>query len=188
MEQAAAQDPWVSTFLAPLLALAQVEAGKKDEARLRLDQFAAEDFALPLDTMWLSGMVAYAEVASECRMPRWAEPLLELLRPWAHQLACSGAMSTGPVSHFLGGLAAVLNHYEAAENYFVQAQTFNERAGARHFAARTDLAYGRMLLERHHPGDSEKARSLLATAHSVARANGYRSVEGRAATALERLG
>ena len=44
-----------------------------------------------------------------------------------------------------------------------------------------------MLAERRVPGDVEKARELLARAHSIAEANGYGNVERRAASALQLL-
>ena len=43
------------------IALANVEAGRLTDARDHLEEFATKDFVLPMDTMWLSGMVAYAE-------------------------------------------------------------------------------------------------------------------------------
>jgi hypothetical protein len=187
IEQATVQNPGISDFVGALLAMAHSEANRTDDARLFLDEFARRDFVLPLDTMWLSGMIEYAEAAIECRAWSVAGPLLERLGPWAHQLASNGASSPGPVSHFLGGLATVLNRYEAADGYFVQAQAFSERVKAKYFAARTDLSYGKMLLERRGPGDSEKARALLTKAHTVAAANGYRNVERRAAAALAAL-
>ena len=188
IELAAARNPGVSNFVAALLAMAHSEANRTDEARLLLDEFAGKDFVLPLDTMWLSGMVEYAEAAIECGASSVAGPLLERLDPWAHQLASNGASSPGPVSHYLGGLATVLNRYEAADAYFVQAQAFSQRVRAKYFAARTDLSYGRMLLERGGRGDSEKGRDLLTKAHFVAAANGYGNVERRAAAALQGLG
>ena len=188
MEQAATQDPGVSNFVPPILAMAHAEADRTDQARLLLDEFAAKDFVLPLDTMWLSGMVAYAEAVIECRASSMAGPVFQRLRPWASQLACSGATSTGPVSHFLAGLATVLNRYETADDYFLQAQAFSERLGARYFAARTNLSYGRMLLERGDRSGREKARRVLTEAQSVATANGYENVERRAAAELEALG
>jgi hypothetical protein len=59
---------------------------------------------------------------------------------------------------------------------------------ARFFAARTDLSWARMLLERQADGDVEKARRLLTTAVETAAANGYAVVERRARSTLEQLG
>jgi len=62
-----------------------------------------------------------------------------------------------------------------------------ERIGARFFAARTDLMWGRTLAERQAPGDTEKARDLLTRAHTAAAANGYANVGRRALAALQRF-
>jgi len=56
------------------------------------------------------------------------------------------------------------------------------------FAARTNLSWGRMLLERGASGDEMKAKLLLTTAWSNARKYGYGTVERRASTALQQVG
>jgi len=58
---------------------------------------------------------------------------------------------------------------------------------AKFFAARANLSWGKMLLERGAPGDAEKARELLTQTRAVAEAHGYASVERRAAEALQQL-
>jgi hypothetical protein len=90
----------------------------------------------------------------------------------------------GPVSHYLGSLVTVLGRYEEAQAYFLQSAAVCDRIGAKFFAARTDLSWGRMLAERRVLGDTEKARQLLTKARSVAAANGYKAVERRAGAAL----
>jgi hypothetical protein len=91
------------------------------------------------------------------------------------------------VSHYLGGLATVLGRYDQADAYFAKASEFSDRIGAKFFAARTDLLWGRMLAERSRPGDRERAQVLLSQARAAAATYGYRNVERRAATALEHL-
>jgi len=63
----------------------------------------------------------------------------------------------------------------------------SERMGAKFLSARTDLLWGKMLVERHSPGDIEKARELLTKAHTVAAAHGYGNVQRRAAAARQLL-
>jgi tetratricopeptide (TPR) repeat protein len=92
-----------------------------------------------------------------------------------------------PVSYYLGGLAAVLGRYDQADAYFAHADAFNERAGAKYFVARTNLAWAKMLVERDDQGDIERARALLTTAHAVAVAHGYAAIERQAAEALQNL-
>jgi class 3 adenylate cyclase/tetratricopeptide (TPR) repeat protein len=188
IEEIAAQTPDISQWLfSSLLAKAHVEGDRTDEALVLLDQFAAADFDLPLDQTWLTGMVDFAEAAIECHDPKHAEPLFERLAPWSDQLPATGGSALGPVSHYLGGLATVLGRYDQADAYFAQASEFSDRIGAKFFAARTDLLWGRMLTERRRPGDWERAQVLLSQARGAAATYGYRNVERRAAAALEQL-
>lgn len=114
-------------------------------------------------------------------------PLLERLIPYTHRLSYNPATAEGPVDHFLGGLAAVLGRYDEADTYFTQAAAFNNRVGAKFFAARTNLSWAGMLASRRTPGDAEKALELLTKAHTLAATQGYRTVERRAGEALQLL-
>ncbi len=187
IEEAAAQNPGIPAFTAAL-ALAHAEGNRADGARHLLEEFAATDFDLPADMLWLIGMVHYAEAAVACRDPGYAAALLDRLAPWADQLSFDDIISEGPVSHYVGELVAVLGRYDDADAYFSRAAAFNERANATFFGARTNLSWGRMLAERNAPGDAEKARDLLTKAQTSAAAQGYANVERRAAEALQRLG
>jgi len=131
--------------------------------------------------------VDYADAAIECGDPRYAEPLFDLLAPWADQLPATGASALAPVSHYLGGLATVLKRYEAADAYFSRSAAFSARVGAKFFAARTHLYWGKMLAERGAPGDRERARELLGKASGDAVVHGYRVVERHAAALVAAL-
>ena len=74
-----------------------------------------------------------------------------------------------------------------ADAYFAQPAAMNARIGAKYCAASTDLWWGKMLAERNGSGDPEKARELLTKARTIAAANKYGIVEGRAIEALSRL-
>jgi tetratricopeptide (TPR) repeat protein len=189
IEQTVADNPGLPVFAA-VLAAAHAEADRPDDARRLLDAFAAAAFELPMDQAnWITGMVCYADAAIACRDSKYAGPLFERLAPWADQLSITGtAAALGPISHYLGGLATVLGHYDEADAYFAQSAAMCDRIGMKFYAARNDLWWGRMLAERRAPGDIEKARELLATALTVAAANGYGSVEQRAEAALNLLG
>ena len=187
IEQTVTDNPRLPVFTAAL-ALAHGETDRTADARRLLEAFAAADFDLPLDQAWIIGMVCYADAAIECRDPKYAGPLFDRLAPWADQLAITGSVAAqGPVSHYLGGLATVVGRYDQAEIYFAQSEAFSDRVGAKFFAARTDLLWGRMLAERRAPGDTDKARELLTRAQSAAAANGYGNVERRASSALQLL-
>jgi hypothetical protein len=169
------------------LARACVQEGNIDDARRLLGEFARSGFDPPLDFVWLIGMVGWAEVAIACRDPEYAGPIYDRLAPWADQLANIDLATEGPVSLYLGGLAAVLGRYGEAEAYFAKSAGFCERAAARCFAAQTDLWWGTMLAEHDAPGDADRAGELLARAHASAVAHGYGSIERDAAQALRRL-
>ena len=188
IEKMASETPDIPrTFFISILAKAHVEGGRTDRAAELLAEFAAAGFELPLDQLWLTGMVDFAEAAIECRDPVYAGPLLAQLEPWAAQLPATGASALGPVSHYLGGLATVLGHFSEADAYFARAAAMSQRMGAKFFAARTDLLWARMLMQRSAPGDAALARARLTSARDVASANSYGVVERRAVEALAEL-
>jgi hypothetical protein len=173
--------------ISAFLALAHAEAERADEAGMQLEKFAVTGFELPIDDVWLTAMVSYADAAIVCRDRQYAEPLFDRLAPFADQWCVTGSSSQGSVSHYLGGLATVFGRYAAADTYFAQADALNERIGAKFDTARTNLLWGSMRAERNAPGDAGAARDLLARAHDTAEANGYAKVAQRATQALERL-
>jgi tetratricopeptide (TPR) repeat protein len=184
--QTARENPGLPALVGNL-ARAYVQGGNIDDARRLLDEFARSGFDLPLDFLWLVGMVGWAEVAIACRDREYARPILDRLAPWADQLSYIDIATEGPVSLYLGGLCAVLGRYGEAEAYFTRSADFCERAAARCFAAQTDLWWGTMLAERNAPGDAGRADELLSRAHASAVAHGYGSIEHDAAEALRRL-
>jgi class 3 adenylate cyclase/tetratricopeptide (TPR) repeat protein len=189
LEQMAADAPDIAGAITSALAVAHAEADRTEDARRLLQEFATTGFTLSMDQLWLTGMTSYAEAAIVVPDPTFAEPLFDQLAPWAGQLATDGAATaSAPVSHLLGGLATVLGRYDEADACFAQASEFNDRVGAKYFAARTDFSWGSMLAERDAPGDLEHARALLTKAHAVATAHHYGNVERRAAAALQALG
>ena len=123
-------------------ALAYADAGQLDEARQLLSELATRDFDFPIDILWAGGMVFCAEAAIECRDTRSAGLLFDHLAPWADQWSTTSVTSEGPISHYLGGLATVLGRDGEADTYFAQAAVSSSSAGARFFAARTDLVVG----------------------------------------------
>jgi hypothetical protein len=187
MEQLVSDYPLL-TGVRGFLALALVESDGAEPAAQLLADFAASTFALPMNPLWLTAMVEYAETAIALRATDHAGPLYERLSPYADRLSTSGGGSAeGLVSHYLGGLATLLGRYDDADARFARSAAFNDRVGAKFFGARTNLWWGRMLAERGAPDDVEKARDLLSKAHATAADDGYASVERRAAEALQHL-
>jgi tetratricopeptide (TPR) repeat protein len=178
----------MAAMILPALALAHVEAGRLDDARRLLEAFAATNFDYPMETSWMPVMAQYADVAIACRDPKYAGPLFDRLAPYTDQVTTTGGLWIFlPVSHYLGGLATVLGRYDEADAYFAHAAAFNERANAKCFAARNNLLWATMLIERDDPGDNDQARDLLTKAQTTAVAHGYANIQRRAAEALEHL-
>jgi class 3 adenylate cyclase/tetratricopeptide (TPR) repeat protein len=187
IEQTATEAPEMAGVFKAALAGAHAEGGRTDHARDLLEELATAGFDLPLDSLWLTSMSGYAEAAIAVSEPMYAGPLFDRLAPWADQLANVGSTASGPVSHYLGGLATVLGRYDEADAHFAQSAAMSERMGAKFFAARTDLLWGKMLTERKASGDIEMARDHLTKAYTVAAANGYANVERRATETLRLL-
>jgi hypothetical protein len=185
IEQMASEVPGVAGVLTAALARGYAEVDRTDDARRLLEDFATADFYLIMDNAWFTGMACYAEAAIAVGDPRYAGPLIDRLAPWAGQLVTTGITTAGPVSAHVGGLATILGRYDEADAYFAQSSAMCDRMGAKFFAARTHLWWGKMLAERMAPGDKEKSCDLLTVAHTAAAANGYANVERRAAAALE---
>jgi hypothetical protein len=150
-----------------------------------LQQATAERFAsVRLDHAWLTAMVCYAEAAIHLTAQGPAAALMEVLGPWSDQMCGNGLSFEGPVAHYLGGLAAVLDRQDEAAMWFAKSAALCEKEKVKFFGARTDLEWGRMLLTASRSGDRrEAARHLESSRHSAA-ANGYATVERRATAAL----
>jgi class 3 adenylate cyclase len=189
IEQLRTDAPDISPWLfGSLLAKAHVEVGRTDEARRLLDEFDASGYALPLDQVWLTGMVDYAEAAIDCAAPEYAGPLYEHLAPFAGQLPATGASALAPVSYYLGGLCTVLGRFDEAAHHYEASAAMSVRIGGRFFAARTQLGQARLLLERAGAADVEQGRRLAEQARSAAAASGYGGIERGALELLSRSG
>ncbi len=175
------------SFFLSLLAKAHVEGDQTAPASELLVEFAASGYELPLNQVWLTGMVDFADAVIECNEPVHAAPLFDRLEPWADQLPATGASALGPVSHYLGGLSTVLGRFDRANAYFEQSSKLCRQMKAKFFAARTNLLWARMLTLRNEPGEADLARKLLEDSRDVAAAQSYAVVERRANAALAKL-
>jgi len=97
-----------------------------------------------------------------------ARRLYDELLPHREEIALGQVSNIGPVAHYLGLLAAVLDQPEDADEHFAFAADLAERTGARGNLVRTRLEWARLLLTRDGPGDSERARDLAAAALELA--------------------
>ncbi len=184
IERLAAETPDLRASIDAALALAHAEAGHVSDCERLLEEFAASQFDLPENALWITAMVAFSQAAVFVRRPVFAQPLFDRLVPWAAQWSSTGTSAEGPVSLTLGGLATVLDRLDEADAYFAQSADACRRVGAWFYLARTNLWWGTMLAGRGTPGDGHRARELLNEAHVRAVERGYGGVERRAVEAL----
>ena len=187
IEDMSAGAPSLAGVLSGALAIADMEAGRSESARRRLQAFADSGFELELNPVWVTGMAFHAEAAIELGDPAFAGPMFDRLVPWSDQWTDNGATAACPVAHYLGGFAAVLGRFDEADTWFARSSAMCDDVGAEFFRAQTNLLWGRMLADRAAPGDTDRARELLQRAHDDAVTRGYGSVARRAEAALARL-
>ncbi|MDQ3549753.1 MAG: hypothetical protein M3439_13145, partial [Chloroflexota bacterium] len=104
----------------------------------------------------------------------------ELLQPYAGRNVVRPASiyCFGPVSHYLGLLAATLNYLEAAERHFEDAIAMNRRMGTRPYLAHSQYAFGQMLAKRGEPRDRDRGRQLTRQALESAQQLAMSALEG----------
>jgi hypothetical protein len=94
--------------------------------------------------------------------------LYELLLRYADRVATTyPEISLGPVSRYLGLLAATTNRSDDAVRHFEDALAMSERIGARPWLAHTQDDYGHFLIRRGRLDDPDRAHELLDCARAT---------------------
>ena len=132
-------------------------------------------------------MVEYALVVIELHLRSYGELLIKLLAPYRDQVPHNGLSPLPPVATYLGGLATVVDRFNDAESYLVQAAELNTRGEMKFAEAYTNMLWGRMLRTRNGPGDADRARERLGQARETAAARRYAMVERQANAELSKL-
>jgi hypothetical protein len=184
----AARVPGMPAFVA-VLALAYSDCGEIHEARRLLDDMTVKGFStLPLDSVWMNGLILWAQVAADCGDKHAARQLFDLMAPF-RGLACYDRITfLGFIDHYLGQMAAVLGDYPLAEAMYSTAGALAEKMEARWAAAATDLALGELRLTRNESADIQQGATCLRRSLNAARIHGYATIERRSQAALNRIG
>jgi class 3 adenylate cyclase/tetratricopeptide (TPR) repeat protein len=182
LEQTAEATPGIPAFWAALAA-ALAELGRGAEAAEILRRWAADRFArVPRDHVLTTTLALYARAATVARVREGADALYDLLLPWRDQMVFNGAVVSGSVELYLGGLAATLGRHEVADEHFAAASAVHEREGVRGWEARNQIDWARSLLDR---GRGQEARERAERAAALAAENGYGTVGEQAAALLK---
>jgi tetratricopeptide (TPR) repeat protein len=151
------------------VALICCEIGHEAEGRRRFEAVLAHGLAaLPRYNGWLISLALLAETCSRLGDAERARELYGLLEPFSGRNVISPhAIFAGPVSHYLGVLAATAEEWDAAAGHFDGVRAWSALTGSRPVAARVDLEQARMLHARGAPGDREEGIALLNSAERV---------------------
>jgi len=185
IEQGERDNPGIPAYRGAL-ARAYCQAGRPDEARSLLSAAAADGFGdLPEDLLWTYGMVTFAEAAILLEDIDAAAVLYDALAPFDDQVSYLGTTCEGPIAHYLGGLAVVLDERGLAERHLRTAADFARRAKSPFFACRTLIETARR--------DGRAAGTTIATeslqlAATLARQGGFTAEAARARAMLDAAG
>jgi hypothetical protein len=150
----------------------QVELGRREDARLGLEELAVEGFRdLPYDGIWLGAVALLSEAAAALGDAETAHTLYGLLLPFAERNVAIGWASTcaGSASRHLGLLTGAMGRPDDAARHFDAAIAMNEHMGAWPWVARTQVEYAEMLLGDPDPSSRERGAKLLETGLAEAR-------------------
>ncbi len=167
------------------LALAHLEAGNEVEARRIHDNAAAGGFELPVDPVWIDGIMVHAWTAIQLRASDHAERLFELLAPHRDQIPFDGVAVFAPAATFLGALAWLGGRIGEAEKLYAQGLALAQRGGMKFAQAQTQLLWGRMIASDPGPTGPARARPMLQSAHDLAVAHSYGAIQRESAALLE---
>lgn len=171
VRQMAEQAPGIPAWRC-VLAYVYSDLGRRELARAEFERFAQTGFAdLREDASWLSAVTFLAYVCAYLGDRPRAAVLHQTLFPCAHQnvVVVGTGLYSGPVSLYLGLLAAAMGNGDEALLCFQDAQEAAFRIGARPFVGRAQLEYGRALLARGRPDDLVPAWESLQAASAVFR-------------------
>src|SRR5262249_52199386 len=164
------------------LAILHAALGRTDAAGQVLSDLGKVGFRdLPRDGNLLGTYANLAQVCALLEAPRFAEPLLPLLAPYADAVivAAFTAGCLGSAARYAGLLAYTLGQLDDAVGYFATALATNQRIGAPPQPAHTQRELARTLHARGAPGDRERAAALEATAAATAARLGLVALQQR---------
>ncbi len=159
VRQQMTDNPGLPAWIAGL-AVTLVRIGEHDEAaELVAAMMADSSNVFPYDPLWLFGHTSLGEAVACVGTPEQAAEEYARLAPYADRIPYVGVCTTMSVNRVLATLAARAGQPERADEHFARAKEEHERLGAPEWVARTELEWGRFLLDA---GESDRARTLLA--------------------------
>jgi len=169
------------------LALVQLEIGLVVEAQTSFNLLAKDEFRdVPDDHNRVSILVMFSRLACGLRDATHARPLYRHLKPHAgtHVMLSLVAAYWGPVAHYLGTLAVLMDEPDLAQSHFHAAITESALVGSPSWEAWAEYELGLLLSRKKRPADSERGVALIRGALATARRLGLARLERKARTAV----
>ncbi|HVE93448.1 MAG TPA: hypothetical protein VNB24_00905, partial [Acidimicrobiales bacterium] len=186
LESSVATNPLAAVRLA--LAVALIENAEHARADELVAAFV-DDESLPYDIMRPVAIAMLGEYLARTRDRRLALLALSVLEPFqALTLApIAPAVCLGPTDRYRAMALSVLGRHDEAESHFDAALVIDERLKAPPLIARTQYWYARMLVDRGHHDDYDRARAVAEHSAATAREFGMGGLVRDSAELIARL-
>ena len=187
---AIARSPTLAAVARIELAIFLAATGRQTEAIAEFESLETNNFvAIPRDWNWLYNMCGLAVLCLALQDRRRSATIYGFIHPYADRnlTAGWGDFAYGCVSRFLGILAGTIDKPLDAERHFEYALQFDDRMGARPWAAYTRYEYARMLFTRDGEGDREHALTLLGEALDAATTIGMKPLARRVNSLIAKI-
>jgi hypothetical protein len=172
VEQATRENPSVLPFKLAY-GIICVSVGQADVARVILREGMESGFAeLPIDSFWMTSVIAYVIIAIELDDRDAAAQLLPVIEPNAAEISFNGVTSQGPVGAYVGKLASLLDRHDEAESHLRAALATATAFGWTYHRATTLFALAQAQ-HRRLGGLDEEGRSWLSEASELCRTHGF---------------
>ncbi|MFK7916903.1 MAG: AAA family ATPase [Ilumatobacter sp.] len=157
------------------------EVGREDDARASACDIDLSRGDAP--QFWSTTLMNWSEVCHTLSLPEPAGRIAELLDPWRHRVASTGATTEGSIAHGVGRALATAGRIDDAAAAYEQALIVNAGLRAPLFVARTQLAYAELLADI----EPDRAKALVTEALTAADRFGFTRVAFRGDALLARL-
>jgi DNA-binding SARP family transcriptional activator/tetratricopeptide (TPR) repeat protein len=163
----------VPMLVGAFMATIHCELGRLDDARAPYERLLADGLEqVPRDFSWLTVVSLAAEACARFGDRERAPMFMEALAPHRGRYIDVGSAWLGSVERSIGLLHGSVGEYDEAERALDAAATAHQAAGATAWLARTRSDHARLLRERGHEGDLERAAVLARQAADGARSVG----------------
>ena len=188
-EEFTSRYPAVSAWTAGL-ALFELDAGSADGARDRLERLFDVVVESPKHPVWTGGAALLAEGCSRLNMRTQASRLYDLLLPGDGATGMMGlsVVSAGPISRYLGVLAAALGRSDESISRLRSAIAQERRHQGVTWCTKSEIDLAEVLAQRRAPGDIDEALKVARGAANTARKTGLELIQARAERLVNRLG